>query len=149
MRGRDWLAQKGLNMKIERALSIQRAAVTRLVDVYETARCFKATSAQLNADVQERVFGRLPNGTPERVRAYLEGYRAALTEALYSGQGPSLVYGGFVGDAFMSTHRDRPDYYQAQGIAPSEFAEAGAVKNAGHYWGACVPPRPFFISEGA
>jgi hypothetical protein len=77
---------------------------------------------------------------PRWAIAHVYGYSQACMASLYR---EALVYGGFVDGKFMSTHSNRADYYEKNGIAPSDFAQAG--KNTGHYWIADTS-RPFFTS---
>jgi hypothetical protein len=58
-------------------------------------------------------------------------------------------FGGFVDGKFYSTHRNRPDYYESNGISPADYSDDGRVTARGHYWIASVDagkPKPFFIS---
>jgi len=87
----------------------------------------------------------LPKGVPTWVKGYADGYFARCIDELYRHE---LVYGGFIGERFYSTHRTRADYYEKHGIAPSQWAEGADVRLVGHYWISSVDhgtPRPFYL----
>src|SRR5215510_10669847 len=71
--------------------------------------------------------------SPHWVRSYLDGYWDALQANAYR---HDLVYGGMFDGRFLSTHSDRPDYYEKHGVEPSAFSTM--VDNnrhaVGHYW---------------
>ena len=128
-------------MRIERALEERSRLVERIHFAYHTASLRKSTSKEL-IEMVENSYAGLAKGAPSWVRLYGKGYAAALTDLMYRNE---LVYGGYVGDVFMSTHSDRPDYYQKLGVEPSAYADNGAVQRRGHYW-ASDTSKPFFIS---
>ena len=128
-------------MRIERALDERRRLAERIRAAYHTASLCKLTSEELN-DMVLKAFAGLAKGAPEWVRSYGEGYGKSLNDLMYHNE---LVFGGYVGDVFMSTHSNRPDYYQKLGVEPSAYADNGAVQRRGHYW-ASDTSKPFFIS---
>lgn len=134
-----------MSKHFDRFLKKRDNAIMRIDDAYSIARTFGQTHSELMESIAK------VNSTlmkcPQWVWAYCEGYRQALNNGLYR---ESLVYGGMVDGVFMSTHSNRADYYQNHGIAPSEFAKHGRVKQTGHYWNPDLfqgKVKPFFISE--
>lgn len=126
-------------MKLDTAIANKNSAIIALADAYSVARMCHLTSEQLNQKVQEIVSLHLI-GCPRWAHAEFEGYRRALNDMLYR---HSLVFGGYVDGTFYSTHRSRADYYEHNGISPSDYADNGRVKDRGHYW-ADDPSKPFF-----
>ena len=127
-------------MRLETALNKQRDAVARLSSLYSTAKICGMTSADVNAEFSAILAG--TGKAPRWVRAYLEGRRDALSDALYA---DSLMFGGYLDGVFYSTHSARPDYYGKHGIDPAQWAERGRVERVGHYWKTTQTPRPFFV----
>lgn len=132
-------------MKVEYALRLRDEVKSALRDCFSTARHFGSSSEAMETN-RRNVFNRLPKDAPEWIRQYADGYWRALVDSAYE---RDLVYGGFVGETFYSVHSDRADYYEKHGIAPSAYAENGAVTNRGHYWKESVSYRnavqPFFV----
>ena len=128
-------------MRIETALKRRDRAVSQTRDLFSTAKIAGMESAAIN-----EAFGKIRATTlakcPEWVGAYVDGYRQALTDLLYR---ESLMFGGFVDGVFYSTHRDRPDYYETNGISPADYSDNGRVMARGHYWSTTATPKPFFI----
>lgn len=131
-------------MDIGRALKIRDRALSRATDIYGRAECFGSTSATINKEWCEMLEWLNGLKVPRWIQAYLDGWRKAKTEQLYAQQ---LVFGGMVDGVFYSTHRDRADYYEKNGIEPREYADDGKVKERGHYWRPQEhrPLRPFFL----
>lgn len=128
-------------MRIETSLRRRDRAITQLHDLYSMAAMCGMTSAALNdgvGKIRETTLAKCPTWA----RAYVDGYRAALDAGLYR---DSLMFGGFVDGRFYSTHRDRPDYYETNGIAPADYADNGKVSARGHYWKTTRDPKPFFL----
>ena len=125
-------------MRIKTALRKRDAAVRRLRDLYSSAEHFGLPSATINDRFHAIVesIGK----HPAWVRAYLDGWRAALGEQAYRND---LVFGGFVDDKFYSTHHDREDYYEKHGISARDYADDGRVAKRGHYWKRNL--RPYFV----
>jgi hypothetical protein len=128
-------------MNLDRAIKIQAQLKTRIRDCYSSARIFCPSSDKLNDMRQTAMIA--PKGTPTHVLEYVRGYGDCLGDALYH---DALVFGGYVGGVFYSTHRDRADYYETNGIEPSAYADNGLVTRRGHYW-AKDTTRPFFVSD--
>ena len=79
---------------------------------------------------------------PRWAKEYLQGVFDTRWKDLYKSK---LVFGGFYGGVFYSTHSARPDYYAKHGIEPSQWAEYthnGLVKIT-HYWTTTKEPKPF------
>ena len=133
-------------MRIELALHKRDRALTALRDVYSAGRISGSTSADLERRRHETLRTHAIDKCPAWVRAYLDGAWRQMIDTAYR---QDLVYGGFVGERFYSTHRNRPDYYEINGIEPSAYADDGLVTQRGHYWIASVDagkPKPFFVS---
>ncbi len=130
-------------MKLDKAIELQRALVTRLRDAYSDAKSFHSTSEALDARVR-KLYADLPRDTPNHVREFGRGYALALNDRLYEAH---LVYGGYVDGVFYSTHSNRPDYYGAHGIEPREYADDGRVTRRGHYWRDDTS-KPFYARAG-
>ncbi len=130
-------------MRIERALVFRNLAASRVQSIYTLAPHTTPTSAEMNQHMLESVYRYLNEAkTPQWVRSYVDGYAKALADALYR---EHLIFGGWIGDVFYSTHRNRPDYYQTQGVSPAEYADDGRVTRRGHYWAHNL--APFFVKE--
>lgn len=125
-------------MRIEHALRIRDVALLSLKDVFSVGQISGSLSSTIESNRRE-VLERTKKA-PQWVRAYLDGYWRAMVDHAYR---YDLVYGGFIGDKFYSTHNDRADYYERHGIEPREYADDGKVTRRGHYWKA--NGRPFFI----
>lgn len=122
-------------MRIEHALKLRDEAVMSLKDNFASAKFYGPTSATMNEDYN-KILARLQKA-PEWVRAYLKGYRAALNDELYR---ESLVYGGWIGDKFYTTHSQRHDYYGLS-MTPQDWLEK--AERLGHYWK--NPLKPFSV----
>lgn len=142
-------------MRIERALALRNSLKTRIADIYGMAVIAGMTSSEINAaSIAAR--NDLPKATPSWVRAYGEGYEAALRDRLYDS---CLVFGGYVEGRFYSVYRWRADYYEKHGIAPCAFADDGLVKGRGHYWRESIEWRgrrysrdgvkPYYVEESS
>ena len=94
-------------MKTERALDERRRLVELIRAAYHTTSLCKSTSEKLN-DMLLNALAGIARGTPYWVQSYGEGYGKSLNDLMFHND---LVFGGYVGDVFMSTHHDRPDYY--------------------------------------
>jgi hypothetical protein len=129
-----------MEMEITRALKLRDQAVSSLRDLYSLAASCGLSSSQINEEYSH-ILERLAKA-PGWVRAYLDGYRAALTEEAYRNK---LVYGTFINGQFYSTHRNREDYYEKQGLSPQIFSEEhDRSKACGHYWADSL--KPFFVA---
>lgn len=131
-------------MRIETSIKRRDQAITQLRDLYSSARICGMSSADLNSGIRRIIDTTLSN-VPKWAIAEFKGYSRALGDQLYI---DALMFGGFVDGKFYSTHRDRSDYYETNGIAPAEYADNGRVKARGHYWKTTATPRPFFVMEG-
>lgn len=130
-----------MGISLDRALRLQERGVAEMRDAYSFARIFKSPCETLHRMLAQIQDDMAKAKAPAWAISYVRGYSRSLMDVLYR---DSLVYGGFVDGTFMSTHSNRADYYEKNGIPPSEFAQDGRVKNAGHYWAADTS-RPFFI----
>jgi len=129
-------------MEISRAVLLQQRGVTVLSDVYSQASICGLRSSQMEAN-RHKALERLGIGkAPRWVRAFLDGWWRCRIDLGYR---QDLVYGAFMGGRFVSTHRERPDYYEKLGISAREFAEE-KCPTVGHYWSTTREPKPFFIS---
>ena len=126
-------------MKLDRAIKLQYQLVSRVNDAYSSARLFKITHEELLKRREQALA--VPNRTPRHVLDYARGYAQALDDALYR---QHLVFGGYIGDTFYSTHHDRDDYYGKHGVEPAAYSDDGLVKRRGHYW-ADDTSKPFFL----
>lgn len=115
---------------IETNLRKRNAAVTALRDYYRAAMFYHPTAKEMNQEVLKIKAAHLAKA-PTWTRAFFEGVNDQLIKSLYESR---LVFGGYVGDVFYSTYRQRADYYEKHGIEPSEYADNGRVKARGHYW---------------
>ena len=129
-------------MRIETTLKHKSEAIRQLRDLYASAATFGLLSADMNTRVAA-IKAETLAGCPYWTIAEFNGYRAALTDQLYR---DSLVFGGFVDGRFLSTHRNRADYYETQGVEPRDFADDGRVQQRGHYWSPTKEPSPFFLA---
>lgn len=140
-------------MRIENALKARDRLKTRVADIFATAVLCGMTSGEIN-DAIAAARAELPARLPQWVFAYVDGYRAAMQDRLYS---DCLVFGGYVDGVFYSTHSSRPDYYGKHGINPRAYADDGIVSARGHYWRESIQwrggiynrgeVRPYFIGE--
>lgn len=131
-------------MRIETQLKKRNSAISRLNDLISCATYAGMTSEALNAEA--RKIRETLAKCAEWTRAYFDGYHKCKIDALYR---ESLMFGGFFNGVFYSTHSNRPDYYETNGIPPHEFADNSKVTGRGHYWKTTQTPRPFFIDDGA
>ena len=129
-------------MRIAVALRKRDWALSRMKDIYSRATHYGLTSAAINEEVAAVWESLNAVKAPSWIKSYLEGWRAAQTDNLYR---EHLVFGGKVEGVFYSTHHDRTDYYEKNGIAPCDYADDGRVKDRGHYWKSNL--RPFFIDR--
>lgn len=128
-------------MNINTALKKREQAVTSLRDLYSHAASCGLLSSQINEEYN-RILARLEK-CPRWVRNYLDGYRAALTDESYR---TKLVYGAMVNGRFYSTHRNRDDYYEKNGLSPGIFSEEhDKSETKGHFWADSL--KPFFTSN--
>lgn len=125
-------------MRIEAALKKRDRGRMRLRDLYSAATHHGATSESLNQGYAE--IRRDLGAVPHWVISYLDGWRDALTEEIYR---KHLAFGGYVDGRFYTTHSARPDYYQKQGIQPSDLHKVAT--RTGHYWVTTAEPRPFYL----
>lgn len=129
-------------MKITTALNHRNSAIAAINSLYSIAKICGMTSEQMNREYSEILAKRAH--CPNWVREYCDGYRAALQNALYS---DCLMFGGWIGDKFYSTHSNRADYYGKNGIEPGDWASDGRVTGLGHYWKTTKSPKPYFVAE--
>lgn len=115
-------------MRIETQLIKRGRAVSAVREAYSTARICGTSSADLHAKLQ-KLEAEILAGCPQVTKSYVQGYSMALRDAMYADH---LVYGGFFDGVFYSTHRTRADYYDANGIEPSDWNDKATRK--GHYW---------------
>ena len=127
-------------MRIERALAVRNSAAAAYRDLFSTAQHFGLSHANM-LDRRATIWECMPKKTPRWVYSYLNGVWDQLQADAYR---HALVYGGKVDGAFYSTHRDRPDYYEKNGIAPRDYADDGRVKERGHYWAHNL--KPFYVA---
>ena len=132
-------------MRTTTALARQNRAVMQLRDLYSMAESFGMDSASLHS-AEMKIQGETLAKCPAWTRSHFDGYRRALMDSLYS---RALIFGGFVDGRFYSTHRNRPDYYETNGITPADYSDDGRVLARGHYWApkGDASPRPFFTSS--
>ena len=128
-------------MNISRALVIRDRLVASLRDLHSRAEHFGMLSSDMTM-AKLALYGEVPKRAPGWIREYADGYEKALTDAHYAHH---LVFGGFVDGVFYSTHRDRADYYERNGIEPSAYADNGKVTRRGHYWARSL--KPFYVME--
>ena len=132
-----------MGMRIEIALRERDRLTERVRGVYSMARTCKWESSKINGFVEEILASRKTR-TPNWVYEFVRGYARALNDQVMR----EVVYGGFFHGVFMSTHSRRADYYQTQGVAPSDWADDGAVASKGFYWAFNDEPvKPFFVSD--
>lgn len=129
-------------MRISTALKARDRMVASLRDAYSAARIYKPTHATLRESIS-KIYDACPNA-PAYASEFARGYESALTAELYQRY---LVFGGMIDGVFYSTHRDRADYYERHGFAPSVYTDDGLVMARGHYWRDDTT-KPFFISAG-
>jgi hypothetical protein len=130
-------ASKEADMNLDRSIKVRDVARDRLNDIFGSATIFGPLSADLETS-RRNVLSKLPARAPEWIRAYLDGYWHARIAEAYQYH---LVYGGWIGETFYSTHSDRDDYYGKHNIAPADVGER--LERRGHYWKRNL--RPFFI----
>lgn len=116
-------------MRIETALNHQKRAIMQTRDLYSSAESFGLSSAQINERFNV-ILGSIAHCSGS-IREYVRGYRQCLSDQLYR---TALVHGGFVDGRFYSTHSNRPDYYERNGIKAVDYADDGRVTARGHYW---------------
>jgi hypothetical protein len=134
-------------MRIGTALKRRDALCNTLRSIYATAGDFGLASTDLHSRTQAAYAVAMAGKAPTWIREYADGYRKSLMDAAYRHE---LVFGGFdrLSGKFYSTHRDRVDYYEKNGIEPCAYADDGRITKRGHYWSKSVDagnPAPFFI----
>lgn len=129
-----------MGKRIADSLKMRDRLVQNLGDIYSGMKFSGCTSAYTEQCRRTMLEANKIGNYPAWVRAYADGYWRALVDHAYRAD---LVYGGFVGDVFYSTHRDREDYYEKHGIEPREYADDGKVRQRGHYWKECL--KPFYV----
>ncbi len=128
-------------MRLETSLKRVAEAIRKTREIYSCAKLCGITAREIDNEVREMRQTTLAN-CPNWAWSEATGYERAIRDSLYES---SLVFGGFVDGVFYSTHRDRADYYEKNGIQPSEYADNGKVKNRGYYWKTTETPKPYFI----
>lgn len=126
-------------MQITRALKIRDAARMAVADIFSSAARFGLPHDVMLQRRNEAYERHGVAKAPRWVSAFLDGYWNARQEQAYR---DSLVYGAIIDGRFYSTHSNRTDYYEKNGIAPSAFAQDNPTK--GHYWADSL--KPFFTS---
>lgn len=113
-------------MRIETSLNKRDEAISRIKNLESTARMFGYSSEEM-LEKRKVIYESLAK-CPQWAIDYVRGYEAALTDARYMN---NLVYGGFIGDIFYTTHSNREDYY-GKFMSPKEWHDNS--KDRGHYW---------------
>ena len=107
--------------------NLRSEVTTAVYSVFSTTRICKRDSDSHNAAMYEAL-ARFK--MPRYMKEYAQGMIRVLTDSLYR---DSLVHGAWIKGAFYSTHRNRHDYYERNGIDPAQFAEASQNIN-GHFF---------------
>jgi hypothetical protein len=134
-------------MRIETALKRRDRAVTMQTSLIHSAELCGTPHADMHAE-RLKSLGYLCDKCPGWVRAYLDGHWHALIDDAYRHK---LCFGGFdrVSRRFYSTHSNRADYYEKNGLDPCDYADDGRITERGHYWNRSIDegkPRPFFVA---
>lgn len=137
-----------MGVSIKRALQLRDNGIAALRSVYDHARHFGQTSQAMEIAKHAALGNVGVNKAPQWVRAYLDGYWRHIVDEAYR---RDLIFGGMIDGKFYSTHSNRPDYYERNGISACDYSDDGRVKCRGHYWNPQAEmmhrpePRPFFI----
>ena len=134
-------------MKLSTTLNKKNRAVMGSVDALSAARSFGSLSKDLHDRLREVIADM--GKAPEWAREYVRGYQDCLTRTLYL---TDLISGGYVDGVFSSTLKDRPDYYEKNGMGPKDWNDRATDK--GHYWQENITKtgyqtrgiKPFFVS---
>lgn len=117
-------------MKVTKQIEVQNLLVNGQRSIISEAKRFSLT----HAEMIERLVERRKRGQYEKLsyirRYYLQGAFAELTNMLYR---ENLVFGCWINGNFYSSHNDRDDYYEKQGLSPAIYAKVSEHK-VGHYW---------------
>lgn len=124
-------------MRISTALNHRDRIVRQLSDLYSLAT-YGMTSDQIFKRSRE-IFHTV-NHCPEWVRSYGRGWEAA--KRIEVNQKLVFFYKMSNGKLF-STHKNREDYYEKNGLGPKEVYEKAV--SSGHYWIVNGKPKPYFI----
>lgn len=135
-------------MNLSTTLNKKNRAVSRSIDALFAARSFGSLSKDLHERLREAIADM--GKAPEWAREYVRGYQDCLTKALYH---TVLIFGGYVDGVFYSVEKDRPDYYEKNGMGPKDWHDRATAK--GHYWQETITKtgyqtrgiKPFFISD--
>jgi hypothetical protein len=137
-----------MGMHLSTSINHKDRALRQLAQVFSWVKISGMKSDVLNGKVLEIM--KTLEKCPEWVRAYVRGW----TDATRRGLEQELVFFYTMQDGkLVSTHRDRPDYYEKMGLGPKEVYDLAT--HSGHYW---VRQRwvdgkweerlvPYFVSE--
>ena len=112
--------------------------VSQIRDIYSHAHHFGLSRSRILDDIRTRVWEtKAYKSLPRYMQEYVKGAAHVMFNSLYhvglNGEPPALVFGAWIDGKFYSTHRNRGDYYERNGIEPSAFAKLSENKVA-HYW---------------
>lgn len=128
-------------MKFSTANNHKNRAVQEVKYLHSISRIMGLSSSECNSRYMKILEG--ISRCPAWVRYYVTGYHDALREIDYQHH---LIFGGYYGGKFYSTHSNRSDYYETCGISPKEFALNS--KDRGHYWDCGQRGmKPYFVSN--
>jgi hypothetical protein len=137
-----------MKTQLDRNLYLRGQLVSQIIRAYGEAYHYGWTHARL-LDETKKIMESAGPKFPQYMREYVRGIDHYLLSDLYrvriDGAAPLLVFGGWIDGKFYSTHSNRADYYQNQGIEPSDFSKLSENKVT-HYW-AHKTDKPFGTLE--
>jgi hypothetical protein len=131
-----------MGISIDRSLKLQKQAVSRLQEIYSTARIVGLSSAEVQEMRSERVSRVLTQAkAPEWVHTYVQGYEACIVDGLYRNE-LEFCYVGPDGTMY-STHKETTHRSTEEWYAAGKGHELGNLP-AGHFWKGTA--RAWFMS---
>ena len=114
-------------MKLSTTVNKKDSAVRNSVDVVSAATFYGQTSKDLHEKLRTLVVAM--GKAPEWAKEYVRGYQDCLVKALHL---TVLIHGGYIDGKFVSTFKQRADYYEKLGFGAKEFNDRAT--NKGIYW---------------
>lgn len=125
-------------MKIKTAHNHKARAKSALLELINNAKHFGMTHDQMLTE-KKQIMESIAK-CPEWVITYCQGYYDALFEQIQQ----RLIFGYTLPDGrVLSTHKNRPDYYEKHGLGPQDVYKQAT--HTGHYWNVNGELKPFSV----